>query len=424
MAVRLFLRKVNRMKIGAFAEKYHVSRDTIRFYVKRGLLTPKLAGCQLEFAQQEDADMKRILKMKNMQLSLGEIQDIFYLRRMSNFIEPSTLHHCIDLLENKQKEVMAEKERMEQGLILLGQEIKKLKEKLKEPGACIRSGVPLTAFSLLCCPKCGASLKIRQAEIENGYIMNGEISCACSWHASIRDGIVITGNVYMGKYDTPDMERKLYHENTPEYNTCALKGPEYILEQLDRENLKGKVVLEANINGFFFVYNFLSRLSHDCTYVFVDKYPEVLAMYKKLIESLYDDLDILYIADAGENFPLQKNSLDYVVALFGENEYSFYHKNTQLHDIAALMKPGAKAIGAYQSMKWDCRTRKNLQKKYPEGNYRMCNMGMFQKEYAQNGFFMQHQLLGTVMKTLKHHMYTEHIDGEPIEIYGYVACKQ
>jgi hypothetical protein len=54
----------------------------------------------------------------------------------------------------------------------------------------------------------------------------------------------------------------------------------------------------------------------------------------------------------------------------------------------------------------------------------MCNMGMFQKEYAQNGFFMQHQLLGTVMKTLKHHMYTEHIDGEPIEIYGYVACKQ
>lgn len=375
----------------------------------------------MEFSQQEEKDMERILKMKNMKLSLGEIQDIFYLRRMSNFIEPSTLHHCIDLLVNKKKEIMAAKEKMDQGLILLQQEIERLKDKLKAPGVSVCSGVPLTVFPLLCCPKCGASLKIRQAEIENGYIMNGEISCACSWSASIQDGIVLTGNTYIGKYDTPDMERKLYHENTPEYNTCALKGPEYILQQLAGEDLKGKVILEANINGFFFTYNFLSRLPHDCTYIFIDKYPEVLAMYKKYIESLYDDLNVLYIADAGEKFPLRKASLDYYVAMFGENEYGFYHKNCQIHDIASLLTARAKIIGTYQSMQGESITRRNLMKKYPEGSTRMCNIGAFRREYERNGFAIQTCLLGTVRKTLKHHMYTEHVDGEPIEIYGYTA---
>lgn len=412
------------MKIGAFAEKYKVSRDTVRFYVKKGLLTPRSQGSQMDFTEQDCKDMGSILQMKAMQLSLSEIQDFLYLRRMSNFIEPATLHRCIGILQNKQQELEQEKQKLEQGMTLLQNGIEDLQKRLSRQGRKNRSGVPLAAFTLLQCPQCGASLNLSQAEIEGRYIMNGKISCGCGYRAAVQDGIVLTENRYTGNHDTPDMERKLYHENLPEYNACALKCPEFMLQQLQKENMTGKVALEANINGFFFTYNFLSQLPHDCTYIIVDKYPEVVAMYKSLIESLYDDLDILYIADAGEHYPLRKGSVDYYLALFGENEYSYYHKQCQIHDIAALLRPDAKVIGAFQSVKWNSRTRCNLQRKYPEGSPRMCSLPALKKEYEENGFYLQTRLLGTVLKTLKHHMYTEHVDGETIEMYGYTAQRK
>lgn len=411
------------MKISQFANRYGVSKDTLRYYVKMGLLMPKTTGSQLDFEEKDGQELERILKLKNMRLSLTEIQNILYLHRMSNFIEPSTLNYCIELLEDKEKELGREKKELEQSMELIHRTVNELKSRSVLVQK-TRSGVPLEGLPLLRCPVCGGSFRIKDAEIEGNAVHQGKLECSCGYQASIQNGIVITPERYTGAFDTPDMERKLYHETGAEYNACALKCPEFMLDRINREDMKGKVCLEANINGFFFVYNFLSKLSHDCLYVIVDKYPEVLLQYKTLIDTLYQDLSILYIADAGEKLPLAPSSVDVYLSLFGENEYSFYHPHCQVQDISSILKPDARIIGAYQSLAWRSKTREKLQQQYPEGNPSMCNLGAFQKEYQAAGFTLEAVLLGTVTKTLKHHMYKAHVDGESIEMYGFVAKRK
>lgn len=408
------------MKIGQFANRYGVSRDTLRYYIKMGLLMPRTAGSQLDFEEKDGKELEQILKLKNMRLSLTEIQNILYLHRMSNFIEPSTLNYCIELLENKKMELEKEKKELEQSIKLIHRTINDLKSRsilIQKT----QSGVPLKGLPLLRCPVCGGTFRIKDADIQENALQQGKLECGCGYQAIISNGIIITPERYTGAFDTPDMERKLYHETGAEYNSCALKCPEFMLNQLSKENMHNKVCLEANINGFFFVYNFLSKLPHDCLFIIVDKYPEVLFQYKTLIDTLYQDLSILYIADAGEKLPLASDCIDNYLSLFGENEYSFYHCHCQLQDIAPMLKEDAKVIGAYQSMPWNCKTRENLKHQYPEGNLSMCNISAFQKEYRETGFKMDTVLLGTVTRTLKHHMYKSHVDGEPIEMYGFIA---
>ena len=51
------------MKIGEFAKKYGVTKNTVRYYIEHGLLVPE-SGLQYQFGKQEEEDMELILKMK------------------------------------------------------------------------------------------------------------------------------------------------------------------------------------------------------------------------------------------------------------------------------------------------------------------------------------------------------------------------
>lgn len=64
------------MKIGAFCELYDISRDTVRFYVKNGLLAPKVQGSRMDFSQKDQEDLDFIMKLKGMKFSLEEIYGI------------------------------------------------------------------------------------------------------------------------------------------------------------------------------------------------------------------------------------------------------------------------------------------------------------------------------------------------------------
>ncbi len=413
------------MKIGEFSQKYGVNKDTVRYYIKLGLLVPQTVGSQVHFGPQDEEDMARILQFKEMQMSLSEIRSLFYLRRMSNFIEPGTLEQGIAILDHKKQQIEEEQRQLAQSAAALEKEIQWMKAQGVRARKAL-SGIPFRGVPLLCCPRCHRQFQIKDAEISGKYIMQGTLFCPCGCEAKIRDGIVITGNVYTGSHDTPDLERKLYHETGPEFSIVGPRAPEYMLREIHKLPTSDKVIFEANINGFFFTYNFLPQLPHDCTYIIVDKYPEVLQLYKSLTETLYQDLDIVYIADAGEHLPLASDCIDIYVAFFGETEYGYYHKSYQLHDIASQLKDGASIIGAMPSFAAGSRSRQNLYRKYPEGNPRMCNMGYLREDYKKLGVELETELLGTVKKTTKHHMFTEHVDGEPMELYGYRGnvCKK
>jgi len=408
------------MKIGEFSERCRTTKATIRYYISIGLLMPKMSGSQMEFGRQDLQDMEYIQKFKDMRFNIREIQSLLYLFRMSNLIEPSTIEKFQNMLVQKREELELEKQEIDGSIALIEEEQKAMARRM-QPVKIGNCGVPLSAVGLLCCPHCRKQLNIGNAAISGRYVFSGDLTCGCGYRAEIRGGIVYTGNTYKGEHDTPDVHRKLYHETGEEWAINAHRCQEFLLEKIGERDWSGKTILEGNINGFFFTYNFLKKLPKDCLYVIIDKYGEVLEKYKDLIETMYDDLDILYIADAGEHFPLKEKCVDLYVSLFGENEFSFYHNNTFMDCIHSMLKEDGTVLGAFQSVAWNSATAARLKAKYPEGSSNMMSMSFLKESYGKNGVLLKEKKAGEVLNTIKHHMFTEHVDGEPISLYVYSA---
>lgn len=105
------------MKIGELAKNCGVSKATIRFYMGNGLLIPNENGGNYSFSEQDQDDLQTILRMKEQQFSLKEIQSYISLKRMSNLIEPDTIDECLRIMENKKLELNAKIEILQRAIL-------------------------------------------------------------------------------------------------------------------------------------------------------------------------------------------------------------------------------------------------------------------------------------------------------------------
>ncbi|MCI6886483.1 MAG: MerR family transcriptional regulator [Lachnospiraceae bacterium] len=410
------------MKIGRFAAVCNVSTDTIRYYIQENLLFPRKNGTQWEFTNKDLDDFSRIQELKQMRFSIRETQAALQLERMSNLIEAATIDEYETILHEKKRILEKEQEELTASMTLLDKELGRTEQmrRIHKKG---HGGVPLSSVSLLTCPECRKQLNIVDASISFSYITEGTLSCSCGYQARIRDGIVCTGHLYEGHHDTPDLKRELYHDTGREWEICMQKGTERMLEEIRQTDLHRKVVFEANINGFFFTYHFLKQLPHDNLFIFVDKYEEVLRMYKNYMEILYSDLNVLYIADASEHYPLKDNCIDVQLGIMGENEYAFYHRHHQIFDLSSQLKQSCEIIGLYSSCPKTSATMQQMKKRYPEGSERQYHISNLEEDYRACGYQMELTHIGDVLHTIKHHSYCAHVDGEPLSVYVYHAKK-
>lgn len=132
-------------------------------------------------------------------------------------------------------------------------------------------------------------------------------------------------------------------------------------------NLHGKVVLETHINGYFFAYNHLDSIPEDCLYIVTDKFPEMLEMYKKLIEMLPIKRRILFVADADTRLPVRRNSVDVLVACMSDTENSFYSKKPYIQVVSPYLKENAVICGSLLGYRGCSRSQRLWLEKYPEG---------------------------------------------------------
>lgn len=64
------------MKTGEICKKYHISRDTLRFYIKKNLLTPLKDGKDYNWTVQDEYDLENILALREMSISITVISKI------------------------------------------------------------------------------------------------------------------------------------------------------------------------------------------------------------------------------------------------------------------------------------------------------------------------------------------------------------
>ena len=404
------------MKMRDMVQRSGLSKDTLRYYMSLGLLMPRKGGAQFEFTDADEEDIQEILHLKRMGFSLEDIRGLLDERRISNGIEPDYLDSMINRLHAQKKSLEARQKEISEAIALVDDEIESCERKKGVFGE--SSGVPLCALPLLACPHCGHGLQIENAAFSGKHLHSGNLLCACGYSAGIVDGVILTGNRYLDTDDRPDLTRGLYHGLCrQDFFRCYCDGATACMDALREHGFEQRVVLESNINGYFLLYQQLKLLPISNLYIIADKYPEMVYLYKHLIESINPALDILYIADEKMEYPLQHGCVDIAIDFFGENEYLFYHNESYIEKISPYLAPDAFGTGIFMAFAPGYPSRAAYKKKYPKLSPIQHDFPAIERAYRAAGFELDARELGIITKTNNEYNFTCHRDGDPMKLW-------
>lgn len=408
------------MKIGELAARCHVSRDTIRYYVELELLLPSREKAQMDFGERELSDLRYIQKLKQMHFQLREIQSIISLRRMSHLADASAQKAYRKILLNKQEALKEEAQALSETQQMLAEMIANLPREQRELGN--TCGVPLCALPLLRCPDCRKALAVCNASIFNNEVMDGELVCSCGYRAKIEDGIVLTQNRYLGAYDRPDLKRGLYRNVGDRFAACFQRASDKVasaLNVIEEKQKNGLVVMETNINGYFFLFDYFHKCNPDNLYIITDRYPEMLRMYKDLIERREKALKILFIADDSLHFPLAENCADVIIDFFASNEQFLYKKEPYVAAHLPYLRPSGELLGTLFGFDSNSKSVQNVPLKYPECAPNALDYKAMLKSCRTPGRQLQTELIGTVEETYDQYSFACHVTGENLSVCFY-----
>lgn len=351
------------MRIGQVSKKYDISIDNLYYYINYGLLVPQRPKGQYIFDSQSLKDLELILELKGMNFSLKEIHMILSLYRISGLAVQQDIEDLRKIYNNKLGQLKSEKKQIERNIINLEEKISHLSSLL--PSETPNVGLPINMLDLLCCPECGGSFTLEDVSMDIKYIFNGSLKCSCGYAAKIKDGILLTPNKNIDRYDTPDIDRKLYKDLPPSLISLFQRSYNWMVEKLRNMNLSGKVVMETYINAWFFMHNHQQYLDPAGKYIVVDKYPEMLSMYKALMEQQGYGLDIMFIGDSSTKLPLKPSCVDLNIDYFAVNEHNFYHHTFLYDELMPYFKKNATMLGTYFYFENGRKSMETLLREYP-----------------------------------------------------------
>lgn len=375
------------MRIGQVSRKYNIAVDTVYYYIRYGLLVPPRPNSQYYFDDQTLRDLELVLELKEMDFSLPEIHRILSLQRISGLTDEQDVQEVIQMYTEKRTECVAERLRREKMIEKMDSRIQELTQKVSKTD--VHIGLPIRMLDLLCCPKCGGTLQVSDVDMNLAYIFQGELRCQCGYGAKVRDGILLTPNKNTNKDDKPDVNRELYKDLPPSLISLFQRSYNWMVKRLENIDLKNKVVMETYVNAWFFMHNHQQYLDKEGKYIVVDKYPETLGMYKKIIEQQNYQLDILYIADSSTNLPLKTGCVDVNIDFFAANEHNFYKDTFLYADLKSYFHKNSQMLGTYFYFENGAKSMRAYMSNYSEAYIRNFSRQYFAEEMKRNGFQIQ-----------------------------------
>lgn len=359
------------MRIGDLAKRTGVPISTIRYYIRTGLLVPNSEGAQYYFDERDHCVLMKIAQFKRWGLPLETIHRLLSLERVSSSVEQDIQQECIELLRAHQKALEEACERQRQHIEEIDALIDDIGRGLARPvEAAHMTGVPLQALSLLCCPHCGAALQISSTNMDARYIYEGALSCVCGYTAQIHEGILYTDCEDDYPNDAPDIDRDLYRSAPSELVSLIQKSYNWMESRIRELSLAdGSVVLETHMNSFFYCYKQLDpRYPKDINIVH-DKFPAVVAMYKRYLDRLGLHPNILYLTGSDRApLPLRPGCVDLLIDYNSTNEYGIYSHKFYLDKMHPYLKPSAHVAGTYYYFEPQSASLRELRETYPQNH--------------------------------------------------------
>lgn len=315
------------MRIREFSQKYNLSYDTIRYYIKLNLIVPEKRGGQYYFDEESRSDIEEILKLKEMEFSLQEIKEILYFKRIGKLTLYQKNNYYQNLFKSKIEDIEA---RIEE-LINAREDLNKRLSELLSDGAesSYRMGIDLSALPLFSCPDCGGELSLSADSVADNQILEGELKCSCGRSLMIKDGILYSydpaaENMDFNIANREDNHIESYVKTTDsDYMDKTYRGLEWMKREMDFENLKGKIILEPGSGFGFLLRHIYNELPENCTYICVDKNPDYNIFLKKNLELSQQKKNIIFINADLPELPFKNNTVDYMLDFTGITGYSF-----------------------------------------------------------------------------------------------------
>lgn len=406
------------MKIGQFSAQFSLSPETVRFYVNKGLLVPNARHGRYNFSAQDSEDMEFLLKLKGMRFSLADIHRILSLKRLSSFDSADELNDYLEILKGRKKHILHEKSELEDIIADIDYEIKNASGKhigkTKHTG-----GVPIAFLPHLACPHCRSSLDINNCNIERGQIMSGAFVCKCGYTAQIQNGIIIGEPGHISIYDGPDLDRYCYRMMSSDLITLMKKNYQWILEHLDECNTQGKIILEDFVNDYCFCHANFESLDSGAYYVICDKFPEIVQLYKNLIDKMGLDHEVLYIAAASHLLPLKPGSVDIYIDTTA-NEYAMFDSGFSIDALAPYFHDESAALGNYWHFDLNSESIRELHRHYPDSfdkNFDRAYFARYLERYWHE--VVTFEELGIVYDSGESYSFSYHKLGEPLYLNNY-----
>lgn len=416
------------MKIAQFSQHFNLPSETIRYYINEGLLVPATKNDRYNFCERDIEDMELLLKLKSFRFSITDIHKILSLKRLSNLDSAEELNDYVNILKSQKYVLLKERAFLNRTINSLQQEISTASG--KHTGAIKhKSGVPLSFLPYLACPHCKGILNINNCNIEGDQIISGGLNCACGFNAAIQNGILIGQPGKISINDYPDVERNCYRMMSPSLITLMQKTYNWMLERLKRCDTKGKLILEDFVNNYCFCHSNFESMDKDAYYIITDKYPEIVAVYKNLIDKMNLGLKILYIAAGSHLLPLKNNCVDIYIDLDSSNEYAIFHNGYAADALTHYFHQDTYALGMFSSLKPGGPSVQELHRQYPETWEKCFDINHFRK-YLQEMWkdTLDNDNLGFVTDSGEDESFSYHIQGEKLWlntffVHGFMGSK-
>jgi len=315
------------MKIGEFAEKYNLSRDTVRYYIDNGMIIPEKVHNRYHFDKTCEKSMDFILQFKKMKFTIEEIKHILTYMRMLPKTGKTETEYLLSIIQNKIEKVIKEKEAYEYALTELEKVKSAYNEDLKDAKTLYNSySIPIDVLSFLACPKCDKSLKLNNASIESNKIENGDLYCECGYEAKIENGMIVTEDADKEAFHKSNDEEIAYKsivdENDSEY-LSFLMAPSYWMEKrVKLEDLHNKNIILFRPIGHEIPYRIIEKVENANIFITDYQYLRIKGLKKRMEKTdLKSTSNIVFMAYDYMNIPIKNNSFDFAFDLSGMINY-------------------------------------------------------------------------------------------------------